>query len=213
MTGAGFVHPAHDAAAETPREYFRRFLGLNAPGLSDLNWYFDEAVPRFGDGADVRLAVEELIDQIGRIVGFDAQRDEADGYGVWASAGGSHLLVWALDGAMALRQIGHAARSRDRLLAESTVPAGADATCLFVLCGEVNRRLLDDTVALRRASDQVRLISVESLRVLAALVEGRVLTHDGARLLLSPPSAFADPMIALTTEAVGLRLAEGLREP
>jgi hypothetical protein len=89
----------------------------------------------------------------------------------------------------------------------------ARATCLLVLCGDVNQRLLDDTVALRRASDHVRLVTVDSLRVLASLVEGRVVTGEGARLLLSPPGAFADPMIALTTEAVGLRLAEGLREP
>ena len=77
---------------------------------------------------------------------------------------------------------------------------------------EFNRRLLDDTVALRRASDHVRLVTVDSLRVLVSLVESRVVTEDGARLLLAPAGAFADPMIALTTEAVGLRLAEGLRE-
>ena len=199
--------------AETPREYFRRFLSQHAPGTSDLGWYFDQALPRFSEGADIRLAVEELIDQIGRIAGFDVVREETDGYGLWSSVGGSHLLVWALDAATALRQIGHAGRARDAWLAGAAAPAGAQATCLLVLCGDVNQRVLDDTVALRRASDQVRLITVDSLRVLASLVEGRVVTVEGARLLLSPPGAFADPMVALTTEAVGLRLAEGLREP
>jgi hypothetical protein len=123
------------------------------------------------------------------------------------------VLVWVLDPATAIRQIGHAGRARDAWLAGATAPAGASATCLLILCGEANQRLLDDTVALRRASDHVRLVTVDSLRVLASLVEGRVVTEDGARLLLSPTGAFADPMIALTTEAVGLRLAEGLREP
>lgn len=213
VTEAGLDQRALDTGAETPRDYFRRFLRQNAPGAADLAWYFDQALPRFGEGDDVRLAVEELIDQIGRILGFEAQRDEADGYGVWSSAGGSHLLVWAVDAGMAQRQIGHAARARDAWLAGSTAPAGAQATCLLVLCGNVNQGLLNETVALRRASDHVRLITVESLRVLASLAESRVVTSEGARLLLAPPSAFADPMVALTTEAVGLRLAEGLREP
>jgi hypothetical protein len=199
--------------AETPREYFRRFLSQHAPGTADLAWYFDQALPRFSEGADVHLAVEELIDQIGRIAGFDVVREETDGYGLWSSAGGSHLLVWVLEAATALRQIGHAGRARDAWLAGTAAPAGARATCLLVLCGAVNQRLLDDTVALRRASDHVRLITVDSLRVLASHVESGVVTGEGARLLLSPPGAFADPMIALTTEAVGLRLAEGLKEP
>ena len=214
MTELGLDPAALDTvAAETPRQYFRRFLRQHAPRTSDLAWYFDQALPRFSQGADVRLAVEELIDQAGRIAGFDVVREETDGYGVWASAGGSHVLVWVLDAATAIRQIGHAGRARDAWLAGAAAPAGASATCLLVLCGEVNRRLLDDTVALRRALDHVRLVTVDSLRVLVSLVEGRVVTGDGARLLLAPAGAFADPMIALTTEAVGLRLAEGLREP
>jgi hypothetical protein len=203
----------HPIAAETPREYFRRFLSQHAPGAPELAWYFDQALPRFSEGAEVRLAVEELIDQIGRIAGFDVVRGEADGYGVWSAPSGWHLLVWVLDGATATRQIGHAGRARDAWQAGATAPAGARGTCLLVLCGEVNHRLLDDTVAVRRASDHVRLITVDSLRVLASLVESRVVTTDGARILLSPAGAFADPMIALTTDAVGLRLAEGLREP
>ena len=214
MTQLGLDPAALDTVeAETPRQYFRRFLGQHAPRTSDLAWYFDQALPRFSQGADVRLAVEELIDQAGRIAGFDVVREETDGYGVWSSVGGSHVLVWVLDPATAIRQIGHAGRARDAWLAGATAPAGARATCLLVLCGEANQRLVDDTVALRRASDHVRLVTVDSLRVLASLVEGRVVTEDGARLLLSPTGAFADPMIALTTEAVGLRLAEGLREP
>ena len=207
------VATAPDAVAETPRQYFRRFLGENAPGTPELAWYFDQALPHFSEGVDVRLAVEELIDQVGRIIGFDAKRDETDGYGVWASGADEHLLVWVLDAATTLRQIGHAGRARDAWLASAAAPAGARASCLVVVCGEVNARLLDDTVGLRRASDHLRLISVDSLRVLASLVESRVVTADGARLLLSPAGAFADPMVAVTTEAAGLRLAEGLREP
>jgi hypothetical protein len=211
VTDVDLAVTAPDDTAETPRQYFRRFLAQNAPALADLSWYFDQALPRFSEGPDVRLAVEELIDQVGRVLGFDARRDDRDGYGLWTMAG-AHLLVWVLDGGMAIRQVGHAARSRDAWLASQDAPAGAEATCLFVLSGDVNVRLLDDTVALRRASDYVRLITIDSLRTLASLVEGQVLTPEGTRLLLRPSSAFADPMIALATEAVGLRLAEGLRE-
>lgn len=212
MTEVALAHATVDRAAETPRQYFRRFLGLNAPSLADLGWYFDQAVPRLSEGPEVRLAVEELVDQVGRIVGFDVAREEDDGYGVWLSPSSSMLLVWVLDDATALRHIGHAARVSDAMLAGGDAPPNVDATCLFVLCGAVNRRLLDGTVALRRASDDVRLVTLESLRLLAALVERRVLTHDGALLLLRPASAFADPIVSLAAEAVGLRFADGLRQ-
>jgi hypothetical protein len=212
VTEVALAHVSADCAVETPRQYFRRFLGLNAPALADLGWYFDQAVPRFSEGSEVRLAVEELVDQVGRIVGFDVAREEDDGYGAWSSAGGSVLLVWVLDAATALRQIGHAARARDAMLASGDAPPNVDATCLFVLCGAVNRRQLDGTVALRRASDHVRLVTLESLRLLAALVERRALTHDGALLLLRPSSAFADAVLSLAAEAVGLGRAEQLTQ-
>ena len=197
MTEVSLALPSSGLGTETPREYFRRFLGLQAASVHDLGWYFDQAVPQFADNPEVRLAVEELVDQLGRAMGFTARREETAAYGDWESAGGSHLLVWVLDSQSAIRLIGQATRVREALLATPALPVGAQATCLFVIGGPVNQRALADTVTFRRSSDHIRLLTVDAARVLADLVERGEVSHDAALTLLRPAGVFADPLVAM----------------
>jgi hypothetical protein len=185
------------SAADSPREYFRAFLQQHAPRLSDLAWYFDQSLPRFGGDAEVRLAVEELVDHVGRLLGFTTSRREEDDHSTWSSPAGSHLLVWAVDQATAISRVGQCGRAKDAALAILSVPTADRVTALLVVCGPAPARLLDDAVVLRRTANQVRAVSVASLRTLASLVENQRISHDDALLLLKPASALADPLIAL----------------
>ena len=84
----------------SPRQWFRGYLRQHTSGTADLTWYFIQSVPRFGTDPEVQLAVEELVDQLGRILGFEAKRDDDDaGSAVWMSPAGWHLLVWIVDAA------------------------------------------------------------------------------------------------------------------
>ncbi len=197
MSEVSLVFPSSGLGTETPRQYFRRFLGQHAPAVRDLAWYFDQALPQFAENPEVRLAVEELVDQLGRAMGFTVVRDEAAGYGAWESPVGSHLLVWVLDSQSALRHIGQSTRVRDALLATPALPSGSQATCLFVIGGPVNQKVLADTVTFRRSSDHIRLLTVDGARVLAELVERGEVSHDAALTLLRPPGVFADPLVAM----------------
>lgn len=215
MTGLadlGVTRPGTDApagskssrdATESPREYFRSYLRLRADRPSDLRWYFDQALPDFSRSEEVRLAVEELVDRLGTLVGFDVTR-EADDRAVWSS-GGSHLLVWVLDMPMALARLSRLAHARDEAAQSLGVPALDRVTCLAVLCGAVNQRLLDDTVMLRRVQDRVRLVTVDGLQAVGATLERGGLSHEDVRCLLRPPGALADPMIALADRAASVR--------
>ena len=60
-----------------------------------------------------------------------------------------------------------------------------------------NERLLNEAVGLRRATRQVRLVTVDALAALAGLSDSGALAHDQVVTVLCPASALADAAIAL----------------
>ena len=188
---------AESIAPESPRQYFRRHLHSHTSSASDLAWYLDQSVPRFAGSAEVRLAVEELVDRLGDFLGFSTSRLDADEYSVWASATGQHFIVWTIEATRVVACIGAGSHTRERLLASIPVRGDDQLTCVFVVCGVVNERLLNEAVGLRRASRHVRVITVDALAALAGLAESAVLSHDQIVSLLRPASALADATVAL----------------
>jgi len=188
---------ADSVASESPRQYFRRHLQGQTSTSADLSWYLDQSVPRFAGSAEVRLAVEELVDRLGDFLGFSTSRAEADEHSVWASATGQHFIVWTTDSTRAMARVGAGSHARDRLLASIAVGSDDLLTCVYVVCGAVDERLLNQAVGLRRASRQVRLISIHALATLTRLAEAGALGHDQVVTVLRPASALADATIAL----------------
>ncbi len=182
---------------ETPRQYFRRHLQCHTSTAADLAWYLDQSVPRFAGSAEVRLAVEELVDRLGDFLGFSTSRDEADEYSRWISATGQQFIVWTMDATRAVARVGAGSHARNRQLASIEVGSDDLLTCVYVVCGSVDERLLNEAVGLRRASRQVRLITVDALAALASLAESGALAHDQVVTLLRPASVLADATIAL----------------
>jgi hypothetical protein len=61
----------------------------------------------------------------------------------------------------------------------------------------VNPRGPSDALVLRRAGDHQRFSTVDALRTLAGLHERGIVSHEQLLAVLKPPSAFADPLVAL----------------
>ena len=190
---------ADSVASESPRQYFRRHLQCHTSTAADLTWYLDQSVPRFTGSAEVRLAVEELVDRLGSFLGFSTSRADADEHSVWASVTGQHFIVWTTDSTRAVARVGAGSHIRGRLLASPGVESDDLLTCVYVVCGAVNERLLNEAVGLRRASRQVRLVTVDALLALTRLAESGALDHDHVVTLLRPASALADATIALVS--------------
>lgn len=197
MTGVAFTSAGAATGTESPRAYFRRYLAEHVLRSSDLNWYFDQALPHFGESDEVRLAVEEIVDRLGTLVGFEVARTDEAPHAVWTSPGGHQLLVWVLDRATAVAGIGQATRARDARLASEHVTPWTEVSCLLVICGAANPRSLGEAIVLRRAGDHQRFTTVDALRELAGLHERGGVTHDSVLAVLKPASAFADPLVAL----------------
>ena len=194
---------ARAPAPESPRQHLRDHLAAHVTAVSDLTWYFDRALPRFHEGTEVRLAVEELVDHLGRAMGFAVDRpDQDDACAVWSSAAlGARLLVWALDAPTTIARAGSFSRTRDQLLPQLHAPTLDRVSSLCVICGPVDRRLMQDAIVLRRAAEQVRLVTVDALMALGGLVERRCLTHEAAITVLRPQSALADPLVRMLSES------------
>jgi hypothetical protein len=197
VTGLAFSGSGVLAGTESPRSYFRRHLAEHALRCSDLHWYFEQSVPHFSENDEVRLAVEELVDRLGQLVGFEVARAEEAQHAVWTSSSGHQLLVWVVDRSTAVAAIGHAARIRDARLISEHVTPWTDVSCLLVICGPVSQRGLSEALVLRRAGDHQRLASVDALRELAAMHERGAAAHDTVLAVLTPASAFADPLVSL----------------
>lgn len=183
--------------ADPPRLYFRKHLEQNTSKAEDLVWFLDQSVPKFGGSAEVRLAVEELIDRLGFFLGLTPTRDDDSEYSVWSSPDGAYLVVMAVDAARAVPSVSAGLHLRDRLLTSIAVASEEQVTCVNVVCGTANERLLNEAVHLRRASRHVRFITVDALMRLAGLVETGKVSTNQAVAVLRPPGALADQVVAL----------------
>jgi hypothetical protein len=189
--------------SESPRQYFRRHLQQQTSSVRDLRWYLDESVPRFAGSAEVRLAVEELVDRIGEFLSFGVGRLDGDDFGVWTSPHGPRLVVRVESPVRAVASLASVAHARARLLASLDVTRDEDLSSLCVLAGGGDERLLNEAVALRRSAREVRLVSVPALVALAESFEAGRLSHANVLQILRPASALADGVIAIAAgEAV-----------
>jgi hypothetical protein len=186
---------AHSSPAESPRLFFRRHLQQRTATAGDLAWYLDESTPKFSGSAEVRLAVEEIVDRLGTFLGFVVARGDPDAAALWTSPLGPRLLVWVDSGVRVVATMTSALHRRTQLLAALDVARDDELTCLFVLVGACDERLMNEAVTLRRASRQLRLISVPSLMSLTDAVDGGRLSHREALGLLRPSSALADGIV------------------
>ena len=182
---------------QSPRQYFRRHLQEQTATTRDLLWYLDQAVPRFSGSAEVRLAVEELADRLGEFLCFGVGRIEGDDYGIWTSPRGPRLVVWVESATRVIARMATIAHTRTRLLGSLDVTRDDDLSCLCVLAGAIDERLLNEAVALRRASRELRLVSTPSLVSLAESVEAGRLSHADVLTLLRPASVLADGVIGI----------------
>jgi hypothetical protein len=181
--------------SESPRQYFRRHLQQQTFSPRDLRWYLDESLPRFGGSAEVRLAVEELIDRLGEFLCFAVARSDADDVGLWTSPRGPRLAVWVESATRAVSRMASMAHARARLLATLEVARDDDLSSLVVLAGPIDERLLNEAVALRRTWREMRFVSTSALVTLAESAEAGRLSHAEVLRLLRPASALADDVI------------------
>jgi hypothetical protein len=186
----------------------RRVLTDRVGGVDDLVWYLDRALPDFDRNPEARVAVEELVDHLGRLLGFDSDHDELLACSVWSSPAGARVAVIIEQAHDARSRIGPLARALDALLASLPVASSRDVSALCVLCGQGDPADAEAAVTVRRATDRCRLTTLAALLALAKLVESRNLAHEDAVLVLRPSRPLADPVVQLLERTLGTKTAK-----
>jgi hypothetical protein len=198
---AGTSAPLTPAGAESPRHRFRQFLADRMGGVAEASWYLDQVMPKFGDDPEARLAAEELLDHVGRLLQFGVTRNDEADVSLWTTRRGTRMAVALVDGFEAVAGIGRAARIVEELRTaahDGEAPGGL----LCVLAGEIRRRPIEQLLEVRRMSQAVRVIGLSSIMSLARAVESGSLTPEAVAALLEP-GVFADAIVAHLTGEPG----------
>ena len=180
---------ALDPGAE--RERFRTFLERRVGGVDQAAWYLDHLRPRLALDESARVAAEEVVDHVARLMGFETIRHEDEGVSTWRPSSGARLLVAVIEAADAVIGLSRAMRASDSLETDSLDHA---VGLLCVVPDDEGREALERALAVRRVSRAVRIVGAEALVALARAVARGSIPHTLAAAVLSP-GASADSIV------------------
>jgi hypothetical protein len=94
----------------------------------------------------------------------------------------------------------------DELISEGIISAWDSALGLYVIGRpDPDIRQLHDSIVAQKRTDQLRIISVDSLLSLAEMMEQYGVTHNDTLSVLQPSGPMIDPIIELMADLVGQR--------
>jgi hypothetical protein len=196
---------------DTARERFRLFLNKNVTEVGQIRDYVNECL--LISGPQYNKALQDLINFIGSFLGFEVTYGRYRGTpgqigfdGYWkspAQPNGFHVVIetktienYAIKTAALLGYI-------NDLISQKTIPSQEDALGLYVV-GRPDPELkqLENAVIAEKRSDQLRIISVESLLSLAEMMNEYDVSHDDILAVIRPSSPTIDPIVDLMARLI-----------
>ena len=161
---------------DTGRERFRRYLGKNLLSPGQVRDFVEESLRNTGD--QYNRALQDLVNYVGKFLGFEVTfgryqgvRGEIGFDGHWKSPSGLHLVievktteVYAVKTATLVDYI-------NQLISAKEIPSGEEAIGLYMIGRpDPELRQLENAIVAEKKSDQLRIISVNSLLSLAEMM-------------------------------------------
>jgi hypothetical protein len=190
-----------DAAGENPsRERFRNYLTRSAQTIGAVRDYVETCLRT--SGPQYHRALQDLVNHTARLIGFEVDFgwyqgvQGAIGYdGIWRSGDLAIVVevkttdVYAVRTATLLNYI-------DELISDHRVADWDHALGLYVV-GRAEAALtqLENAILAERRTQQLRVITVDSLLSIAELVQDERISQDEAVVLLKPTSPFVDDVV------------------
>jgi hypothetical protein len=193
---------------QTPRERFRRFLKENVLEIGRIRDYVEECLRNSGD--QYCQALQDLVNHIGRFLEFDVIFGRYHGVqgdigfdGLWTSKAGFQLVVevkttegYSVKTSTLMDYI-------NQLISEKRISNWDHVIGLYVVGRpDPEIRQLENAIIAERRTDQLRLISVESLLALAEMMNEYDVAHEDILAILRPSGPTIDPVIDLMTRLV-----------
>src|SRR5208337_1223916 len=216
------VGPLDDSAgADTPRERFRRFLTKNVTNVAELRDHIEQCLRTPGDQNN--RALQDLVNHIGGFLGFGVVfgryrgvQGEVGFDGHWKSPTGLHVILevkttetYAIKTSTLLGYV-------DELISQKQVPSWDSALGLYAVGRpDPEVRQLEHAIVAEKRTNQLRIISVESLLSLADLVsDGDYdVSHEDVLVLLKPSGPAVDALAGLIARLVAqVEVGEPVKE-
>ena len=188
---------------QTPRERFRRFLQENVLEIGRLRDYVEECLRNSGE--QYCRALQDLVNYVGRFLQFEVAFGRYHGIqgeigfdGLWTSPKGFHLVVevkttevYAIKTSVLIDYV-------NRLISEKKIPDLDHAIGLYVVGRpDPEVRQLENAIIAEKRTDQLRIVSVESLLTLAEMMNEYDVAHEDILAVLKPSGPTIDPIIDL----------------
>jgi hypothetical protein len=200
--------------SNTPRQRFRDFLDKNVTEVGQVRDYVQECLKT--PDAQYSRALQDLINHIGRFLGFEVTFGRYQGVkgqigfdGHWESPAGFHLIIEVKTSEVypikTVTLVGYV----NELIGEKRISDWDTALGLYVV-GNPNREVqqLENSIVAEKRTQQLRIISAESLLSLAELMNGYDVEHENVLALLRPASPTVDPVVSLISRLVAQQTSE-----
>ena len=213
----GLVKPLDDSPGEeTGREKFRRFLKNNVREVGQIRDFVEECLRKSGD--QYNRAFQDLVNYVGQLLGFEVTFGRYKGAqgvsgfdGYWRSPvdNGFHVVVevkttevYAIKTATLVGYI-------HDLVSEKKIPDSDSAIGLYVV-GRPDPGVsqLENNIIAEKKTNQLRIISADSLLSLAEMMSNEDISHEDALSILRPSRPTIDPVVDVMGRLIAARQAE-----
>lgn len=193
---------------ETPRERFRAFLKENVQEVGQIRDYIEECLRLSGD--QYNRALQDLVNHLGSLLGFEVQFGRYHGVkgeigfdGHWKSPTGSRIVVEVKTTEAYAIKTSTLVGYIDELISEKRIPAWDKALGLYVV-GRPDPKInqLENAIKAEKRTDQLRIISVESLLNLAEMINEYEVDHEDILAILLPSGPTVDPVVDLMARVI-----------
>lgn len=203
---------------ETARERFHRYLKENVLKVGQIRDYVGECLRTSGD--QYNRALQDLANYLGHFLGFKVTFGRYKGVpgeigfdGHWKSPTGFHIVVevktteaYAIKAATLVNYV-------NELISEKKIPSWDDALGLYVVGRpDPEIRQLENTILAEKRTDQLRIISVESLLSLAEMMDEYDVSHEDILAVIRPSRPTIDAVVDLMARLVAEEKVEELPE-
>lgn len=199
---------------DAPRERFRRFLRKNTHEVGEIRDYIEQCLRTSGE--QYNRALQDLINYLGEFLGFKVAFGRYRGVqnqvgfdGHWESPTGLQVVVevktteaYAIKTATLIGYV-------DELISNKRIASWDTALGLYVVGRpDPELRQLENAIVAEKRTNQLRVVSAESLLSLAEIMSENDVRHEDILFILRPSGPGIDPLADLIAKLIAQRTLE-----
>jgi len=193
---------------DVPREKFRRFLTENVKELGQIRDYIGECIRNPKE--QYNRALQDLVNYLGQFLEFEVTFGRYHGVsgqigfdGLWKSPTGFYIVVEAKTSEVYAIKTATLVGYVDELISERKIPSWEHALGLYVI-GRPDPQIhqLENAIIAERRTQQLRIISVESLLSLVEIFHEYDVNHEDILSVIKPARPAIDPIVDMMTRLI-----------